>query len=201
MLLGAEFEDRSRCVRVTSRRGRCLVHLPQENEFQLESPHFSQDDCSSFYPPPTKCSFVEEASPRCFRINRIICEKNNATGRWYGFGPGDRNCTSRYLAQILLGRFKRYRFSQPKRSLPSTPRPRLSQPISYHLTHTASASTGRARGTQTCHARCHPLQPPKSDPLRPPVRSVIGSSVLAEGTKSPHRRMQNEKRTNQRNHQ
>jgi len=56
-------------------------------------------------PPSTKCSFVEEASPRRFRINRIICAKNNATGRWYGFGPGDRNCTSRYLAQILLGRF------------------------------------------------------------------------------------------------
>ena len=69
------------------------------------NPHFSQDDCAHpFIPPSTKCSFVEEASPRCFHINRIICEKNNATGRWYGFGPGDRNCTSRYLAQILLGR-------------------------------------------------------------------------------------------------
>ena len=29
----------------------------------------------------------------------------------------------------------------------------------------------------------------------------FGSSVLAEGTKSPHRRMQNQERTNQRNHQ
>ena len=37
--------------------------------------------------------------------------------------------------------------------------------------------------------------------LRPPVRSVIGSSVLAEGTKSPHRRIRNEKRKNQGNHQ
>ena len=63
------------------------------------NPHFTQDDCAHpFTPPSTKCSFVEEASPRCFRINRIICAKNNATGRWYGFGPRDRNCTSRYLA-------------------------------------------------------------------------------------------------------
>ncbi|PYU28004.1 MAG: hypothetical protein DMG32_04025, partial [Acidobacteria bacterium] len=33
--------------------------------------------------------------------------------------------------------------------------------------------------------RCGGVQPPKSDRIRPPVRSVIGSSVLAEGTKSP----------------
>src|SRR5437879_5069454 len=64
--------------------------------------HFSQDDCI-LLPPANQVLFLEEASPLCFRINRIIREKNNATGRWYGFGPGDRNCTSRYLAQILLG--------------------------------------------------------------------------------------------------
>src|SRR5947209_13515772 len=66
--------------------------------------HFSQDDCI-LLPPANQVLFLEEASPLCFRINRIIREKNNATGRWYGFGPGDRNCTSGYLAQTLLGRF------------------------------------------------------------------------------------------------
>src|SRR5207245_2132585 len=56
--------------------------------------HFSQGRLLILLPPPsTKYSFVEEASPRCFRINRIIREKNNATGHWYGFGPGDGNCT------------------------------------------------------------------------------------------------------------